>query len=125
VCVTGKRAGLSLTSPVRGSGANRLNPLLDLKLFHSRVFRSTVLISLVVGALQGGGPLVVNVYLQLAQGRSPLSAGLWQVPPAASMLIGITAATGRVRRVRPATLIAGGLLCSALATSSWSRSTAP
>jgi DHA2 family multidrug resistance protein-like MFS transporter len=92
----------------------RSDPLLDLGLFRARVFRVTVLISLVVGALQGGGLLVVNIYLQLVEGRSPLSAGLWLVPAAASMLIGIVVGTGLVRHVRPGYLIAGGLVCSAM-----------
>jgi MFS transporter, DHA2 family, multidrug resistance protein len=90
------------------------DPLLELALFRIPVFRSTLLISLVVGALQGGGLLVANMYLQLVQRRSPLSAGLWLVPAATSMLIGIVVATSLVRRVRPGYLIAGGLLCSAL-----------
>jgi MFS transporter, DHA2 family, multidrug resistance protein len=118
----GGAAGPALALVVGVAGAvlfvrrqrGRRDPLLELGLFRSPVFRATVLISLVVGALQGGGLLVVNVYLQLVEGRSPLSAGLWLIPAAMSMLAGIVVGTVLVRGVRPGHLIAGGLLCSAL-----------
>ncbi len=90
------------------------DPLLDLGLFRTRAYRCTVLTSTGVGALQGGLLLVVNQHLQLVARLSPLAAGLWLVPPALAMLIGVTAGTGLARRFRPGTVIAAGLLCSAV-----------
>jgi DHA2 family multidrug resistance protein-like MFS transporter len=92
------------------------DPLLDLGLFRQSVLRDTVLISALVGALQGGGLLVANTYLQRVAGLPPLAAGLRLVPPAIAMLVGIAVSTrlARTRTIAPGPLIAYGLGCSAL-----------
>jgi DHA2 family multidrug resistance protein-like MFS transporter len=44
------------------------NPLFDLRLFRNRTFRSVVTIFLLVGVVQSGAFLMVNLYLQLVEG---------------------------------------------------------
>ena len=58
----------------------------------------------------GGSTLLFAVYLQDVQGMSPLAAGLWMLPHTAAQMIGVVLATMLVRTIRPAYVIAGGLV---------------
>ncbi len=90
------------------------NPLLDLDLFRNRTFRASFVLSLLGGALSGGTMLLVNLYLQLVNGYSPLKAGLWLVPTALAMLFGIAMSQGLARKIRPAYVMSGGMMVSAI-----------
>ena len=87
-------------------------PLLDLKLFANRSFRAAVLIGFLVAVLQGGVGLMVNLFLQVVEGLSPLAAGLWQVPAALVLLVAIMLTPALSRRVRPGYVLAGGMAVS-------------
>lgn len=89
-------------------------PLLELRLFANRIFRGAFTLSLLVGAVQGGSILMINLYLQTALGYSTLRAGLWMVPPAFAMLLTIGLGPALARTVRPAYITATGLTVAAL-----------
>jgi MFS transporter, DHA2 family, multidrug resistance protein len=58
--------------------------------------------------------LFIAQYLQLVLGLSPLDAGLWSVPGSIAFIIGSNLAPRIVRRVRPAMVVAGGLVLAAI-----------
>ncbi|WP_199434862.1 MFS transporter [Qaidamihabitans albus] len=90
------------------------DPLLDPRLFRNRAFSAALVILLLGMVLQGGSYLVVSQYLQLVEGLSPMRAGLWLMPPALALVAGSLMAPLLARRVRPAMVIAAGLVVSAL-----------
>ncbi|MBK1788077.1 MFS transporter [Prauserella cavernicola] len=90
---------------------NRLaDPLLDLRLFRNRAFSAALVILLCGMVMQGGVYLVIGQYLQLVEGLSPLESGLRLVAPAIALVAGSLLAPVLARRVRPATVIAAGML---------------
>lgn len=89
-------------------------PLLDVTLFQSRAF-SAALAVLVIGLIGVSGIMyLVTQYLQLVEGLSPLTAGLWMGPPALMMFAAAIGAPLVARRVRPGWVIAGTLGVSVL-----------
>ncbi|MEV7232247.1 MFS transporter [Polymorphospora sp. NPDC051019] len=86
------------------------DPMVDLTLFRDPAF-GAALATLAFGIfVLWGANYAIAQYLQLVQGLSPLRAGLWTAPSALGVIAGSTAAPQLVRLVRPATVIAGGLL---------------
>ena len=90
------------------------HPLFDLSLFTIGPLRTALALSLAVGTVQGGSLLLVNLFLQLVHGYSPLKTGLLLGPPALGMILSIMISVGLARFIRPAHLMAGGLLVSAV-----------
>ncbi len=89
------------------------NPLIDLQLFRRPEF-SASLATYTLGIFFAFGIfLFIAQYLQLVLGLSPLQAGLWSVPGAIAFVIGSNLAPKIVRHVRPAYVVAGGLLIAA------------
>ena len=86
------------------------DPLVDLRLFANRTFNATLATMLAYSTLSGGTMLLVAQYFQLVDGLSPLRAGLALVPGMAASVVGFQIAPLLARRVRPAYLIAGGIL---------------
>ncbi|MFD6949700.1 MULTISPECIES: MFS transporter [unclassified Nocardiopsis] len=89
------------------------SPLLDLGLFGNRSFSAALLGILLTTFTVGGVSLFVTQYLQLVEGLSPLVAGLWLLPAAGGMIIGSMAGPVLIDWVRPAYVIAGGLVAAA------------
>jgi DHA2 family multidrug resistance protein-like MFS transporter len=90
------------------------DPLLDLRLFRSRTF-SAALATNTLGFFVGfAGLLFVAQDLQLVVGLSPLQAGLWTVPSGAGFIVGSMLTPVLVRRLRPALVMAGGLVLAAV-----------
>ncbi|MGV9693207.1 MFS transporter [Streptomyces sp. NPDC003444] len=90
------------------------SPLLDLRLFGNARFSVAVVALTVNTGVMMGLSFFAAQYLQLVLGLSPLEAGLWTLP---MTLAGIPAALltpGLVRYVRPAYLMATGLLIAAV-----------
>jgi DHA2 family multidrug resistance protein-like MFS transporter len=88
------------------------DPLLDLRLFTNRAF-STAVGGMFTGTLLTGAMMVfITQHLQLVDGLSPRSAGLWMVPAVAVTALSFQLSPLLARRFRPAHLIAGGLLIS-------------
>jgi len=88
-------------------------PLLDLKLFHNRVFRAGLLLTTVAG-ITAGNTLFVSLYLQRVADLSTLATALWLLPGTLSMLVVIQLAPLLTRKVRAPLVIAGGLVVAAL-----------
>ncbi|MEV0395201.1 MFS transporter [Polymorphospora rubra] len=102
--------GLALAAAFVGRQRRLPDPMVDLTLFRNPAF-GTALATLAFGIfVLWGANYAIAQYLQLVQGLSPLQAGLWTAPSALGVIAGSTAAPQLVRLVRPATVIAGGLL---------------
>lgn len=90
------------------------DPLIDLRLFASPEF-SAALATYTLGIFLGFGSfLFVAQYLQLVLGLSPLQAGLWSVPGAVAFVLGSNLAPKLIQRIRPAWVVAGGLITAAI-----------
>jgi DHA2 family multidrug resistance protein-like MFS transporter len=87
------------------------DPLVDLRLFHNASF-STALGGMFGITLTGAIMLSIAQYLQLVQGFSPFRAALWMLPSVIASMAGMLLSPLIARRLRPAYLIAGGLIIS-------------
>lgn len=91
------------------------HPLIDLKLFHSKVFSGSLSMML-LGMIANGGFLLLFVqYLQMVIGMTPLEAGMWMIPLSAGSIIGALMTPILIRWTSRTNLIAMGLTGSALA----------
>ena len=86
------------------------DPLIDLRLFRIPAFSVSLAIYTLGIFAVFGIFLFIAQYLQLVLGLSPLQAGLWSVPGAITFVIGSNLAPRIVQRVRPAFVVAGGLV---------------
>jgi DHA2 family multidrug resistance protein-like MFS transporter len=86
------------------------SPLLDLRLLANRSLRGALATMLATGIVMAGVTLVSTLYLQAVRGLSPLHAGLWLVPQNVAIAAGSMVAPALARRVRPAYLMAAGLV---------------
>jgi DHA2 family multidrug resistance protein-like MFS transporter len=91
-----------------------IDPLVDLRLFRTRVFSVSVAMYMLVTLVAFGAYIVIGPYLQLVAGLSPLAAGLWMLPWSASYVVGSFLAPALARRVQPAYVMAGGLALAAI-----------
>jgi DHA2 family multidrug resistance protein-like MFS transporter len=89
------------------------SPLMDLKLFANRVFSSALGTNLAIGVVMAGVTLTSTLYLQAVRGLTPLQTGLALVPQMVVMAIGMMTAPALATRMRPARLMALGLLVAA------------
>ncbi|HEY3881459.1 MAG TPA: MFS transporter [Trebonia sp.] len=89
------------------------DPLLDLRLFRVAAFTAALSTNLVSFFAGFGALLFIAQYLQLVLGLSPLAAGLWMLPAAAGTILGSMLTPVLARRIRPAVLMAGGLVLAA------------
>jgi MFS transporter, DHA2 family, multidrug resistance protein len=90
------------------------DPLIDLRLFQSRSFNAALTANTLSIAIVFGIDLFIAQYLQLVLGLSPLQAGLWTAPAAGGFIAGSMLAPLLVRYVRPAFVVAGGLVLAAV-----------
>ncbi|UNO39058.1 MFS transporter [Streptomyces sp. MST-110588] len=94
------------------------SPLLDMKLFHNRGFSGAVLADLLTILGLSGLVFFLSQFLQMVQSRSPLNAGLTELP-AAIGAVGAGLAAGYVaRRLSVRVVVAGGLAVVGLALAS-------
>ncbi|MGW4202655.1 MFS transporter [Streptomyces sp. NPDC004726] len=94
------------------------SPLLDVRLFHNRGFSGAVLADLLTILGLSGLVFFLSQFLQLVQGRSPLEAGLIELPAAvgavgAGLLAGFLARRTSVRGAVSFGLVAVGLALAA------------
>ncbi|MCW2880347.1 MAG: qacA5 [Sphaerisporangium sp.] len=89
------------------------SPLLDLRLFANRDFSTSMGVMLLGGIVMAGTTLLSSLYLQTVQGLGPMNAGLWLLPQNIAMIVGSMTAPALARRIRPAYVIATGLLIAA------------
>jgi DHA2 family multidrug resistance protein-like MFS transporter len=100
-------------------------PLLDLRLFTSRTFAVTLASMLAFTMLSGGLMVFIAQYFQLVAGLSPMAAGLALVPGMVVSMLGFQVTPVLARRLRPAVLISGGLVFSALGVLSMTLADSP
>jgi MFS transporter, DHA2 family, multidrug resistance protein len=89
------------------------DPLLDLRLFGNRSLRGALVLGLVIAFLMGGLGLAATGFLQLVRGLSPLEIGLWLLAPSLAMIVAGNVAPAIATRVRPAYVLAVGLVLAA------------
>ena len=90
------------------------DPLIDLRLFRAPAF-SVSLASYTLGTFVAFGVFMfITQYFQLVLGLSPLEAGLYTMPFSISFIAGSTLTPLITRRIRPAYVMAGGLVLSAV-----------
>jgi DHA2 family multidrug resistance protein-like MFS transporter len=107
-------AGVALLGAFVARQRRLAEPLIDIALFRRSDF-STALAANAVGMFVTYGTFFfTSQYLQLVAGLSPLEAGAWGLAPVAAMMITSGGVVPRlVPRVRPAYLVAGGMLVTA------------
>ncbi|WP_240776947.1 MFS transporter [Nonomuraea basaltis] len=86
------------------------HPLLDLRMFGNRTFSSALTLMFVTAVVGAGTLLLVTQYLQNVAGLTPLAAGLLLLVPNVLMIIGNLTTPPVANHIRPAYLIAGGLI---------------
>ena len=106
--------------------AKLADPLLDLTLFREGRFSTTLGCMLLHTVMSGGTMVFVAQFLQLVRGLSALEAGLALAPGMVAATISFQVTPCLARRVRPAPLIAAGMLVASagLAVISQAESTA-
>lgn len=101
-----------------GYERRRVEPLIELRLFHSGTFTGATTIAVLAFAVYSGYLFVLSLYLQDVRGFSPLQAGLTVTPMALVTLI-VAPLSGRMVGAfgpRPSLFIAGpGLVAGSLA----------
>ena len=90
------------------------DPMIDVRLFQNGAFAAALAVNFLAVFVAIGYFLFVAQYLQLVAALSPLHAGLWSLPSAAAFIVGSQLAPWIVRRIRPASVIAGGLAVAAV-----------
>ncbi len=90
------------------------DPLIDLRLFRSRAFSASLATYTLGSFVAFGAFLFVAQYLQLVLGFSPFRAGLWMLPLFGGFIAGSLLAPVLVRRARPASVMAAGLVIAAV-----------
>src|SRR6266567_2342329 len=90
------------------------DPLLDLRLFRVPAFSAALTTNVLSFFVGFGALLFIAQYLQLVLGLSPLAAGLWMLPASAGFILGSLLTSVLVRRVRPAFVIAAGMVRAAV-----------
>jgi DHA2 family multidrug resistance protein-like MFS transporter len=91
-----------------------VDPMIDLSLFRLRAFNAALATNFLAIFVAIGYFLFVAQYLQLVVGLSPLEAGAWSVPSALAFVVGSNAAPRLIRRLRPAVVMASGLVLAAI-----------
>src|ERR671915_159731 len=90
------------------------DPLVDVRLFARSAFRTAVAATTVAMFVIYGTVFFTAQHLQLVAGLSPFEAGLWGLPPVAVMMVVSGGILPRLStRIRPALLVAGGMLVAA------------
>jgi DHA2 family multidrug resistance protein-like MFS transporter len=92
---------------------NRRGPMIDVALLRHRAFGASVLVNVLAVFALVGYALFTTQYLQLVLGMSALRAALWSLPITAVVAMSATAVSVLARSIRPAYLMAAGLLVGA------------
>jgi len=86
------------------------DPLIDLRLFRAPAFSASLATYLLGTLVSFGSFVMIGQYLQLVLGLTPLRAGFWTLPWSGGFIAGSMVLPALARRVRPAFLLAGGLV---------------
>ncbi|PJZ52347.1 MFS transporter [Leptospira adleri] len=99
---------------------NLKDPMIDLELFRVPAFSAALVANSLTIFVGLGSFLFLAQYLQLVLGLSPMEAGLWTLPSAAGNVVGSLTVPMIVRRIRPALVVAGGLVLTVIGMSLYS-----
>ncbi len=89
------------------------DPLIDIDLFRLPVFSGSLATYMLATFVAFGSYVFIAQYLQLVLGLSPLHAGLWTLPWISGFIVGSQLTPVLAQQIRPAFLIAGGLVVGA------------
>ncbi|WP_370646944.1 MFS transporter [Arthrobacter sp. zg-Y844] len=89
---------------------SREKPMLDVRLFRNPVFSGSIAANLLSLFAMVGFIFFLSQHLQLVVGQTPIEAGLTMLPGLVLTIITGLAVVPLVKRVRPAVVVAGGLL---------------
>ena len=90
------------------------DPLIDLRLFRVPAFSASLATNILAFMVMFSAFLYIAQYLQLVLDLSPMMAGLWSLPSAFAFIVGSMLTPAIVRRIRPAYIMASGLVMSAI-----------
>ena len=90
-----------------------VDPLIDLRLFRVPAFSMSLATYTVASFVTLGAYVFAVQYLRLVLDLSPLQAGLWTVPFDVAFITASAVTPLLARRIRPALVIAGGLMMAA------------
>ena len=90
------------------------DPLIDLSLFRRPTFSASLAVYTLGILVFFAAFFFIYQYLQLVLDLSPLMAGVWTLPSFGAFIVGSMLAPALVRRVRPAFIMAPGLVIGAL-----------
>ncbi|HET6271052.1 MAG TPA: MFS transporter [Arthrobacter sp.] len=88
-------------------------PLLDISLFHNRIFSTAITANVLALFSFNGFVLFLAQHLQLLEGHSPSQSGVAMVPALIATVVAGLLVVPLVRKVRPGFVVAGGLLLGA------------
>jgi len=97
------------------------DPLIDMELFKTPTFSVALLANTLSIFVALGSFLFIAQYLQLILGLSPFEAGLWTLPMAAGNILGSMFVPILVKYFRPAYVISGGFVLSAIGFSLYAQ----
>ncbi len=106
-------AGLVLAAIFVRRQMTLADPLIDLKLFRAPAFGASLAINITAMFFMFGSFIFLAQYFQLVAGLTPLQAGLWSVPSAIAFTAASMITPPIAARMRPAYLMAGGMVVSA------------
>jgi DHA2 family multidrug resistance protein-like MFS transporter len=86
------------------------DPFIDLRLFANREFNASLGIYVIALLAIFGAFLFIPQYLQLVRDLSPLQAGLWTLGWPLAFVVGSNVTPKLAQRIRPAYLMAGGMV---------------
>jgi DHA2 family multidrug resistance protein-like MFS transporter len=88
----------------------RPDPAVDLRLFRDAAFTAPLLTNAAAFFVLYGTQYALAQYMQLVLGLPPLEAAVWTVPSSVGHLLGSVLGPPAARRVRPAFVVAAGLV---------------
>ena len=97
------------------------DPLVDLRLFRAPAFSASLATYGLAILFSFGSFLFLPQYLQLVLGLSPFRGGLWTIPWSLAFVVGSLLTPVLVRRIRPAFVMAGGLVIAAFGFALFTR----
>lgn len=89
-------------------------PLIDLRLFRFPTFSAALVMYLLATFTAFGSYVFMAQHLQLVAGLSPLQAGLWTLPWAASFIVGSNLTPALVRRFSQVSVLKASLIVAAI-----------
>jgi MFS transporter, DHA2 family, multidrug resistance protein len=107
-------AGLAMGAAFVRRQRRLADPLMDLALFRIPAFRASLATYLLATFVVFGCYVFISQYLQLVLELSPLEAGVWTLPWSGGFVVGSLLTPLIVRWFRPASVIAAGLVVSAV-----------